>query len=306
MSCRWDPPGQIAFVLGGGANLGAHEVGMLRALFEAGIRPDMIVGTSVGAVNAAVVAARPDIAAVHELEAIWIGLGHRGVFGASLAGRIGRAVRSGTHLYSNAPLRGLLEASLKARRIEDLELPFHCVAASIERAAEHWFTDGPLIEAILASCAVPGLLPPVEIGGEHFLDGGLVNSIPVGRAVALGARTIYVLQVGRIGRPLRVPRRPWEVAAVAFEIARRHRFTRDVTDLPAGVTMHILPTGTPSPDYADLRQHLRHRDTALTQARITAAHRASARYLSAVPTAPQRRGTEMPGGRGDSSPPVAP
>jgi NTE family protein len=287
-----DPPGQTAFVLGGGANLGAHEVGMLRALFEAGIRPDMIVGTSVGAVNAAVVAACPGIAAVAELEAIWIGLGRGGVFGGSLAGRINRAVRSGTHLYSSAPLRALLEASIKARRIEDLELPFQCVAASIERAAEHWFTDGVLIEAILASCAVPGLLPPVEIGGEHFLDGGLVNSIPVGRAVALGARTIYVLQVGRIGQPLRAPRRPWEVAAVAFEIARRHRFTRDVADLPGGVTVHILPTGTPGPDYADLRQQLRHRNTALTRSRITAAYRASARYLSAaVPAARQLKGT---------------
>ena len=80
--------------------------------------------------------------------------------------------------------------------------------------------------AVLASCAVPGLLPPVEIGGEHGFHGGLVDSIPVGRAVALGASTVYVLQVGRIDRPLAVPRRPWQVGLVAFEIARRHLFTR--------------------------------------------------------------------------------
>ncbi|MGE5289040.1 MAG: patatin-like phospholipase family protein [Micromonosporaceae bacterium] len=281
---------KTAFVLGGGANLGAHEVGMLRALFEAGIRPDLVVGTSVGAVNAALVAAHPGPAAADELEKVWNGLGRYGVFGASLLDRVATAVRSGTHLYSNRPLRDLLEASVPVGRIEDLRLPFQCVAASIERAADHWFTEGPLIDAVLASCAVPGLLPPVEIGGEHFLDGGLVDSIPVGRAVALGARTIYVLQVGRIERALAVPRRPWEVAAVAFEIARRHRYVRSMNDLPDHVTVHVLPTGTPSPDYADIRQHLQYRNASLTRSRIDAAYRASARYLSTLVNTPPEPG----------------
>ena len=129
----------------------------------------------------------------------------------------------------------------------ELEIPFQCVAASIERAAEHWFSDGDLIDAVLASCAVPGLLPPVEIDGEHYLDGGLVHSIPVGRAVALGADTIYVLHVGRIDRPLRPPDKPWEVAQVAFEIARRHRFAADLAALPPDVTLHVLPAGEEGP-----------------------------------------------------------
>ena len=89
--------------------------------------------------------------------------------------------------------------------------------------------------AVLASCAVPGLLPPVEVDGEHYFDGGLVDSIPVGRAVALGASTVYVLHVGRIERPLTVPRRPWEVGLVAFEIARRHRFHEEMSALPSSV-----------------------------------------------------------------------
>jgi NTE family protein len=281
-----DPDGgQIAFVLGGGANLGAHEVGMLRALFEAGVHPGLVVGTSVGAVNAAIVAAYPGLAAADKLEDLWSGLGRHGVFGAGLLDRVGTAMRSRTHMYSNRPLRAVLEASVPVGRIEDLYLPFQCVAASIERAVDHWFTEGPLIDAVLASCAVPGLLPPVEIGGEHFLDGGLVDSIPVGRAVALGARTIYVLQVGRIERPLHVPRRPWEVAAVAFEIARRHRYVRTMADLPGDVTVHVLPTGTPSPDYADIRQHLQYRNASLTRSRIDAAYRASTCYLSALASA---------------------
>ena len=90
----------------------------------------------------------------------------------------------------------------------DLKLPFHCVAASIETASARWFSSGPVVPAVLASCAVPGLLPPVEIDGEHYFDGGLVDSIPVGRAVALGASTVYVLQVGRIESPLAVPDAP--------------------------------------------------------------------------------------------------
>ena len=79
--------------------------------------------------------------------------------------------------------------------LEDLPVRLGVCAASIERAAEHWFTTGPLVPAILASAAVPGLLPPAEIDGEHFLDGGLVNSVPVGRAVELGATRVFVLQV---------------------------------------------------------------------------------------------------------------
>lgn len=255
---------------------------MLRALFEAGVRPDIVLGTSVGAINAAVVAATPGVAAVDRLEDVWLRLGHTGVFGASLPERIVTAARSRTHLYSNRPLRELLEATLPVRRIEDLRLPFQCVAASIERAVDHWFTQGPLADAVLASCAVPGLLPPVEIGGEHFLDGGLVDSIPVGRAVEVGAHVIYVLQVGRIGRPLRVPRGPLEVAAVAFEIARRHQYMRDMARVPAGVTVHVLPTGTASPDYAGLRQHLQHANASLIRARMAAAYRESSRYLSEV------------------------
>ena len=111
----------------------------------------------------------------------------------------------GTHIYSSAPLRARLEEELGDARFEDLPVRLEVCAASIERAAEHWFTEGPIVPAILASAAVPGLLPPAEVDGEHFLDGGLVNSIPVGRAVELGATRVFVLQVGRIDRPLRVP-----------------------------------------------------------------------------------------------------
>ncbi|HEU4397656.1 MAG TPA: patatin-like phospholipase family protein, partial [Actinomycetota bacterium] len=233
---------------------------MLQALAEAGVRPDLILGTSVGAFNGVFVAADPDpAAAVPRLARVWRDGAAGEAFRGSLFGRVRTLARSGTHLHDNEPLRRLLE-ELPVSLIEDLSVPFQCVAASIERAAAHWFTSGPIVPAVLASAAVPGLLPPVRVGDEHFFDGGLVHSIPVGRAVKLGARTVYVLHVGRIERPLEPPARPWEVGLVAFEIARRYRFAEDMAALPRGVTVHVLPAGAEVDGRgADLSQ-LRYRD----------------------------------------------
>ena len=275
------PGHDVAFVLGGGGVLGAGEVGMLRALLEAGISPDLVLGTSVGALNGAFLAAEPTVEATLRLADLWRQLSAEGgVFSGSIASRVGTAVRSRTHLHSRGPLRQLLEQHLPVERIEDLPVPFECVAASVERAAEHWFTAGPLHDAVLASAAVPGLLAPVQIDGEHYLDGGLVNSIPVSRAVELGARTIYVLQVGRIEQPLRAPTRPWEVALVAFEIARRHRFAADMARLPGDVVAHVLPNGDAVPE--GLSQ-LRYRDTRRTSQRVDRAYQATAAYLAGLP-----------------------
>src|SRR6185436_6590421 len=160
---------------------------MLAALADAGIRPDMVLGTSIGAINGVFVAADPEGAA-KRLETVWRSEVVRTAFRGSLVGRLGTLARTGTHVHSNLPLRRLLEEHLPVRRFEELATPFQCVAACVERAAAHWFHDGLIVPAVLASAAVPGLLPPVRIGGEHFFDGGLVHSIPVGRAVRLGAR----------------------------------------------------------------------------------------------------------------------
>jgi len=133
---------------------------------------------------------------------------------------------------------------------------------------------------VLASCAVPGLLPPVEVDGEHYFDGGLVHSIPVGRAVALGARCVYVLHVGRIERPLAVPQRPWQVGLVAFEIARRYRFHEEMSALPENVQVHVLPAGADraAPDLAQLR----YRDKTRVSESIERAYAASASYLAGL------------------------
>lgn len=268
---------RTAFVLGGGGLLGASEVGMLRALVEASIEPDLVVGTSIGAMNGAMLAADPSPTGIDRLLSLWQRVDASGVFSGSLVGRMRNLARSGTHLHPNEPLRELLTERLPVRRIEDLTVPFQCVAASIERAAEHWFVEGDLVDAVLASAAIPGLLPPVEIGGEHFFDGGLLNSIPVDRAVALGATDIYVLQVGRIEAPLQPPTRPWEVAMVAFEIARRHRFAGQMAALPNGVTAHVLPSGDP---VTPTLSQLRYRDTARVPGRVELAYTAARTYLA--------------------------
>ena len=273
---------KVAFVLGGGGILGAAEAGMLRALLERGTAPDLIVGASVGAINGAAIAADPTPEAAVRLGELWSGLSRAEIFGTSLLAQAATLLRSRTNLHPETTLRRLLARRIpEGTRIEELVIPFQCVAASIERAAEHWFTEGLLIDAICASAAVPGLLPPMEIAGEHYFDGGLVNSIPIGRAVALGARTVYVLHVGRIERKLEPPRTPWEVGLVAFEIARRHRFHTELAAVPDGVEVHVLPTGVGrQPRYSDL-SNFRYRDLGRIGDRIERSYEATLAYLDA-------------------------
>ena len=267
----------IAFVLGGGGVLGAVEVGMVRALLRHGIQPDIIVGTSIGAVNGVLVAADPTERVTGRLAALWASPEAREVYGDSAPRQLARFARRGTHLHSPKPLRDMLRRELgPVTSFADLPVRFECCAASIERAAEHWFADGELIPAVLASSAVPGLLPPIRIDGEHFIDGGIVNSIPVGRAVELGAGTVYVLQVGRINRPLVAPRYPWDVARVAFEVSRRHRFIREMADIPSTVDVYVLPTGAGAERD---ESPLAYRDMAAASRRIERAFDASTAYL---------------------------
>jgi NTE family protein len=266
-----------AYVLGGGGVLGAVEVGMLRALLERELKPDLVLGTSVGALNGAMVARDPNLAVIGRLKELWRSAADsRMVYGDRPLRTVRRAVSTRTHIYSAQPLVDRLREEFDDLTFEDLAVQFQVCAASIERAAEHWFSSGPLVEAIVASAAVPGLLPPAKVGDEHFLDGGIVNSIPVGRAVQLGATRVFVLQVGRIDRPLTVPTRPWDVARVSFEVARRHRFAREMAELPPEVEAHVLPAaGTTSRD----DNPLGFRDFSTVEERIDASYAATAAYL---------------------------
>jgi len=267
-----------AVVLGGGGIFGATQVGMLRALAESGYRPDLIVGTSVGALNGAAFAADPTVVGVQALADLWASLTDVGMFSETVLAKMGTLAKYRTHLYSPLPLRKLLDSHLPAT-FEELAVPFQCVAASIEHAGAHWFASGCLADAVMASCAVPGLLPPARIGTEHYLDGGLVHSIPVGRALALGATEIYVLHVGRIEQPLRPPRSLWDVCLTSFELARRHRFVEEMAGLPATARVHVLPSGEEKMPLVSMR----YRRRPAVESRIQRAYRATAEYLAAMP-----------------------
>ena len=267
-----------AYVLGGGGVLGSSEVGMVRALAEHGIRPDLVLGTSIGALNGAFIAADPGPEGAERLAAVWEAVVSEGVFLDNPMRQAARVAKYRTHLLSNAPLRHVVARYLPVDRFEDLAVPFQCVAACIEDASGRWFSEGELTDPVVASCSVPGLFPPVRIGERHYLDGGLVHSIPVGRALALGATRIFVLQVGRVEQELKPPTRPWEVATVAFEIARRHRFVHEMESVPKGVEMHVLPSGAAqSPNIS-----IGHARSSRMRARMQQAAEATADYLSGL------------------------
>lgn len=268
-----------AYVLGGGGRWGAVEVGMLRALVEAGIQPDLILGTSIGAFNGAVIADYSGIEGVDRLTSFWEEVTGIDLFQSSFFDRARRVATMQPSIHDTDELRSLVEKAIHPDTlIEDLHTPYQCVAASIERSSEHWFTSGPLVDAVLASAAVPALFPPVEIAGEHFYDGGLVDSIPLSRAVRLGADVVYVLQVGRLESPLRAPERLYEAALISFEIARRHRFATTMENLPEDIEVHVLPTG--SPVAWDDRRQLKWTDTGGIEERMNLAYQAAVEYLA--------------------------
>lgn len=231
---------RIALVLSGGGNLGALQVGMLRALLERGIRPDLIVGCSVGAVNGAAVAADPTLRGVAHLEDLWRRVADFGVMPPSRLPSPLQMARRGTAIHGNGGLRRLLEHGLVVPTFEQLRVPFTCVATDVDTAEETWFEHGPLVEAILASAALPAVFPPMVVDGRRYLDGGVVNDVPITRAVERGATRLYVLQTGVPETPPANPRRPFDVAVWAYWLARRNRLGRDLAALPAGVSCTLL------------------------------------------------------------------
>jgi NTE family protein len=271
-------------VFASGGNLGAAQVGMLRALLERQIHPHRIVGTSVGAINGAAFARDPSRRGIDRLETIWRELDSRDLVSrASIRNAVGLARRK-QGLNDHDGLRAVIERVLVVERFDDLLLPFECAATNVREASEHWFENGDLVDAVLASASVPVLFPPVEIDGEWYLDGGILKDVPLPRAVEQGATTIYVLGTGRLAQPWNTPKRPLGMAFQASWIARKHRFQQDLAAVPDHVTVHLLPDGDPP---ATTRIH----DLSHTAALIDAAYAASVAYLAGVPAPASRSAT---------------
>jgi len=190
------PTGRVAFVLSGGGSLGAIQVGMLQALFEEGIRPDLLVGTSAGAVNAAWVAGHPHSEGAKELAAIWCALRRQDIFPLSAwAGALGLFGRT-NHVIPNAGLRALIERHIPYERLEDASIPIHVVATELKNGHAVVLSSGPAVPALLASTAIPGVFPPVTIARRELVDGGVADLTPIAVAIAQGATQVYVLPIG--------------------------------------------------------------------------------------------------------------
>jgi NTE family protein len=235
--------GPVAFVLSGGGNHGAVQVGMLRSLVEHDIVPELVLGCSIGALNGVAFAQEPTPAGVARIESLWLGLGDDQLLPSGWLPNAVALARKGEAIHANDRLRGLVHGLLRVERFEDLAVPFQCVATDVTGVREAWFSAGDLVEPILASSALPAVLPAVEIDGVRYLDGAIVNDVPISRAVTLGASTIYVLHCGTIDRPRPEPKRPLDVVVQAYWVARHHRFKRDLEALPAGVEAIVLPVG---------------------------------------------------------------
>jgi NTE family protein len=243
---QWRPGRpKTAFVLSGGGCLGAVQVGMLRALVEADIQPDVIVGCSVGAINGAAFAAEPTLRGVVRLERVWQRLadGDPALMPSGFIPLAVQLARKGESLHDPARLRAMLDRELPVGDFADLRIPFQCVATDLGSASEHWFEDGPLVPAIMASASLPAVYPAMEIDGRRLIDGGVLNEVHTHRAVEWGATELYVLHVGHLNDRPEIVQRPFDGALRAYWTARRYRFEDDLRRVPPHCTVHLLPAG---------------------------------------------------------------
>lgn len=227
-----------AFVLSGGANLGAAQVGMLTAVAEAGVRPDLVVGTSVGALNGAWVAAG---APLDELGEVWRALRRSSAFPTSpLRGMLGLCGRT-DHLVSNRGLRRILGENLRFDRLEDAPTPFHVAVTDVLTGAGVLLSAGPAEETILASAAIPGVLAPVLLDGRAYMDGGVVNNSPISHAVELGADTIWVFATGYSCALQQPPRSALGMALHAMILIIQQRLLRDLARYAGEIDLRVVP-----------------------------------------------------------------
>ena len=181
---------RTAFVLSGGASLGALQVGMLRALYERGVVPDLLVGTSAGAINAAFVASRPQKpSTADELARIWRRLERQDVFPVSARALIGGAMGHRDHLFPDHGLRQLVRRHVDIELLEESRVPLHLVAFDLTSGEEMRLSRGPALDAVMAATAVPGLLPPVSWGGALPVPPrGALDAAVHGLTLLVGAR----------------------------------------------------------------------------------------------------------------------
>lgn len=230
-------PRPVAVVVGGGGVLGAAHVGVGYALEQRNFVPDLIVGTSVGALTGAVAAAHPDAAAAW-LDDVWSRLRRRDVFPFGY-------LPFRASIFSDRGLRRLIAGSGLPSRIEQLPIPFIAMAMDLLTGDQVSLDHGDLESALLASAAIPGVLPAVVRDGRTLVDGGLVAYVPVRAALLAGAASVVVLATGPESSPLRpvVPRRPGAIVARTGLLRLRHYIDVDLREVSEHIPTVVLPTG---------------------------------------------------------------
>ncbi len=275
---RAPQPG-TAFVLSGGGNQGVAQVGMLRALLERGIVPDVVVGTSAGALNGASIATSPTLEMVDNLERVWLGLRGEQVFPGGALKRAWNVLRRDDHLSPNEGLISVIESAGTAQDFASLEVPLRVVTTDLDTGDEILIVAGAVTPALLASAAIPGIFPPVELHGHRLVDGAVVDLVPISHALAGPTRRIFVLDVSDpIGdRPIRSP---LDVAIRAFAISRDQRFELELQWVPPDVELVVLPAPLDDREFFDFSGGA---------ALINEAYTMASRTLDGVDSRPRRR-----------------
>jgi len=230
-----------AFVFAGGGSLGAVQVGMLHELVASGLQPDFVVGSSAGAINAAYFAGAPDAAGVARLGQLWSGVRRQDIMPLSLRSILAMLLRRQASLVNVDGIRRLLERHLLYGEIERSLLRLHIVATDQQLGNEVVLSAGPVIEAVMASAAIPGIFPPVRIAGRDLVDGGVANNTPVSVAVALGATRIVVLPAGFACALRRPPVTAVAQVMHALSLLVARQLVRDLAHHAADAHITVVP-----------------------------------------------------------------
>jgi NTE family protein len=262
-----------AFVLTGGGALGAAQAGMLHSLLDAGIEPELLVGCSAGALNAAFVAQDPTIEGAITLGEVWRSASRSRIFpvrprevALGLAGRL-------DHLVSARGLRAWIEQHLRYEAFEDAAVPLHVVATDLRTGDPVVLSSGPVVPALLASTALPGIFPPVTIGERVLVDGGVSADVPVLQAEERGATEIWVLPTSGLERGS-LPKSAFEVLLRSIGLVLGHVTSEHLERLDPGTTVHVLPA--PMVDDTSIL------DFSETERLLSEGRRLAEQYLSAV------------------------
>ncbi len=277
----------MAFALSGGGNLGPMQAGTVVALMEAGIHPDLLVGTSVGALNAAFLASRPGVSGARDLMAAWVGLKRRQAVRVSLLDAIGGFLGFRSHLLSDQSLRLLIRQWVEVERIEQTTIPLAVTATDALSGECVVFTSGATEDALVASAAIPGLFPPVCLDGRWLVDGSLSANQPVRQAQQLGADDVYVITTQTAPR-VRPPRGAIAVAMnsvslVTARVARDELLEASRRAQAANGHVWVVPTSEPeAPGPFDFRRSERLAIEAYHRTHRWLAHEAPGDLTSAV------------------------